>query len=598
MRILLPTKVARAKLTPHQRVFLEFWYSMTHMQSLDSFRVRCMNSRTILREFSEEMRIRRIEEGDFGNLCHEAAAILDSDPVIQRDFQSYWSAIKTYLESPPPFSAKAPGSRKGDNPENGKKDLQLVARDFLSALEKTYFEKLMARIPEAIESGNDNEIKMLVDALLSDLIDRGWPLETLFGWHRHFLARKPKSYTFSENLAFMFKIFRGQPYKQRVILRLQGGNNLEQLGQYGQFTFLNSVELQNDQHKLRKRFQHSQGISFAEITTEGVDSLSAAIAAREKFEELADLLRFDLEASKLRIDSLCYVENLTSGKGDFPVVQASIPNPTGKYGHDEFVTFARDLDSISDDHRFDENSRSQLRASIRQYRFGRDSENYKDKFLNWWMGLEALGRGEQGRGIGETVAFNISRAMAVPYLRRLVDDMVNTLKYCKINWPARLEEASGCSRLDQLTADHLVTILQSEERQALWDQCADHPTLQLRGQEIADFLSEPQRTALRLKNHLQHLEWHLARLYRIRCCIVHGSPVRFRLGLLTANLEYYLKQVILLVISTFKNNGHVEGLTDFFERAAFACKQVMEELESPNSGPDSVRSAVFRDFVL
>ena len=382
MRVLLPTKVARAKLTPHERVFLEFWYSMTHMQSLDSFRVRCMNSRTILRELSEEMKIRRIEESDFGNLCHEAAATLDSDPVVQRDFQSYWTAIKPYLESPPPVSPKAPGAKKGDNSENGRKGLQLVASDFLSALEKTYFEKLMARIPEAIECGDDNEIKMLVDALLSDLIDRGWPLETLFGWHRHFLARKPKSYTFSENLAFMFKIFRGQPYKQKVILRLQGGNNLEQLGQYGQFTFLNSVELQNDQHKSRKKFQHSQGISFAEITTEGVDSLSAAIAAREKLEELADLLRFDLEPSKLRIDSLCYVENLASGKGDFPVVQASTPNPTGEYGHAEFIAFARDLDSISDDHRFDENSRSQLRAAIRQYRFGRDSENYKDKFLN------------------------------------------------------------------------------------------------------------------------------------------------------------------------------------------------------------------------
>ncbi|ADH86804.1 hypothetical protein DaAHT2_2134 [Desulfurivibrio alkaliphilus AHT 2] len=177
-------------------------------------------------------------------------------------------------------------------------------------------------------------------------------------------------------------------------------------------------------------------------------------------------------------------------------------------------------------------------------------------------------------------------------------DYLEQLTYLIFLKMAKLEEVSGCSQLDQLTAEHLVTILQSEERQTLWDQCADYPTLLLRGQEIADSLSEPQKTALRLKNHLQHLEWHLARLYRIRCCIVHGSPVRFRLGLLTANLEYYLKQVILLVISTFKNNGHVEGLADFFERAAFACKQAMEELEASDSGPDNVRSAVFRDFVL
>ncbi len=592
MRVLPQEMVADAKLLPQEKYFLELWYSMTHMQSLDSYRVRCMNSRTIIRELSEELDIGIIKENEFKNLCAETKAILENDPIILHDFPQYWTTIKPYLESPPSSQKK-----KTDNENKEKSQLQYVSSDFFCSLEKAYFEKIIAMLPGSIRPDNGKDLKVLVDALIGDLLDRGWPLETLFGWHRHFLVKKPrKDYTFQENLNFMLKVFTSPPIQHQVTLRLQGSNTLGKLNSYGDFSFVESVDVADS--RSRNKFQKKQGATFAQTILGEVDALSAAIRGREKFEQLVDLLRFDLEPAKLRIDPRCYVKRLDNGKEDFPAIHASVPNPSEKFGHDEFVAFAQNLDTVCNKSGIEASSRRQLQAAIRQYRFGRDSENYNDKFLNWWMGLEALSRVGNGKEIGATVACNVSRAMAVPYLHRLVRDLATTLKFCRINWPAKLVEVSGCDQLEKLTLNQLVTVLQSGEHQLLWDQCEAFPTVCFRGKEIGDILSDPKKTAGRMKSHLQHLEWHLERLYRIRCCIVHGAPVRFRLGLLAANLEYYLKQVILLVLNTFRSSDHVGSLAEFFDRASFAYDRAIKELDGGDAGVEEVRSTVNLGFVL
>ncbi len=598
MRVLSPEKIAHAKLDLHEQYFIELWYSMTHMQSMDSYRVRCMNSRTVIRELYEEIKIGIIKDAELLNLCCETKEFINSDPVIFENFTIFLNKINPFL-SHPPFLHSNEKERK-ENKERGNNklsDFKFLVGDFSCQLEREYFEKIIAYLPKTIKPDKTSELKIVVDALLSELIDKGWPLETLFGWYNHFLAPKEKAYSFTENLEFMLKVFASKPKDHQVILKLHGGKSLNKIQNYGDFSFVDHVDIATD-NNLKKKFQRKLGVVFAQTTIDDVDTLSAAIRVREKFEQVIDLLRFNLEPDKLRIDARCYVKRLNDQKEEFPLVNSSVPNPNEKDGHDDFIIFTQDLDRVSNKQCIDENSRRQLQAAFRQYRFGRDSENYNDKFLNWWMGLEALSRVGNGREIGATVTCNVSRAMAVPYLHRLVRDFATTLKYCRITWPEQLVEISECALLDDLTVNQLVTILQSDKQQILWDQCQKFPMVCCRGIEIGDFLSSPHKTSIRLQGHLRHLEWHLERLYRIRCCIVHGAPVRFRLGLLAANLEYYLKQVILQVLKTFNNNDHIGGLADFFERAAFAYDRTLKELDEKTAGLEQVRSAVFLDFVL
>ena len=101
-----------------------------------------------------------------------------------------------------------------------------------------------------------------------------------------------------------------------------------------------------------------------------------------------------------------------------------------------------------------------------------------------------------------------------------------------------------------------------------------------------------------LTAHHRHLVWQLGRLYRIRCCIVHGSPIQFKLPLLTANLEFYLKELVAICLWAFDQNPHVTSLRELFQRAAIARQRTEADLTAPNASPDVVRDAVFSSVVI
>ena len=62
MRFISSRKINGKVFLPHQMLFLDCWHGLTHHHSLDSFRVKCLNSRTIVKELSDELEIGRIHQ--------------------------------------------------------------------------------------------------------------------------------------------------------------------------------------------------------------------------------------------------------------------------------------------------------------------------------------------------------------------------------------------------------------------------------------------------------------------------------------------------------------------------------------------------------
>ena len=208
MRVIEAGKLDAVNLLPHERCFLECWYSMTHMRSLDSYRVRCMNSRTIARELSDELHIGLIDDQDLAALCSEVKATLDADPILQQHFHSTTTITLPFLTEPP--SLKEKKSDKDKKEEAARRDrlreFTFAVEDLHVALERDYFHWLCDALPKAIKPDNEAEIFSITGSLLSDLVDRGWTLESLFLWHRHFLREDLQGkYTFLQNLDFMLE---------------------------------------------------------------------------------------------------------------------------------------------------------------------------------------------------------------------------------------------------------------------------------------------------------------------------------------------------------------------------------------------------------
>jgi hypothetical protein len=97
----------------------------------------------------------------------------------------------------------------------------------------------------------------------------------------------------------------------------------------------------------------------------------------------------------------------------------------------------------------------------------------------------------------------------------------------------------------------------------------------------------------KLKAHVQRLQWHINRLYRIRCCLVHGSPVRFRLALFSANLEYYLKQSLIFTLNALHEHPHITDLASLFQRTVVMWERQLEALEDKAADSAIIADAVF-----
>ena len=580
----------------HEKFFLELWHGMTHEASLDSHRVRCLNARTIIRELDQELRIGRAKPDEIQDLCAEADEILARDPLSANSFARHLGLLQPLLKTPP-----IPDEKKKDATQEQKlREFRFIVADFSAALERDYCKQLLAILPDTIVGGDNQKTEAVVGALLSDLVDQGWPLETLFSWVVLFFQNKRPPYdTFAGNLRFLIQQLSWSRQKYRVILRLSGSSKLSGFGNFAGFNFRALPGFTPDGSAQQRKFAITSSLTtFAETPVEAVDLTAAAITAREKFEQCLDQLRFNFEPEPLKVDERCFVERLGDHHNDIRVVRHLEPNPHHHLTPDAFREFSEQMEAMFSRTTIEPESRERLRAAIRHYRFGSDADTYKDKFLNWWMGLEFLSYVSNDGYIGRTVAIHASDSLLQRYLYRLVSDLVRTLKGQNIAWDADLAAGSGAATLNDLEYSGALKLLQAQPLATkLANSFPSNPVATLRIGRLAEVLQDPKKTADALLAHQRHLLWQLGRLYRIRCCIVHGSAVRLKLPLFTANMEFYLKELIIVCLRSLTLNPHVISLREVFQRAAFARQRLDAELRAaPNA--DAVRNAVFNSVVI
>lgn len=570
---------------------------MAHELSLDSHRVRCLNARTIIRELDQELRIGRAKPDEFHDLCAEADEILTRDPLVATSFARHLGLIQPLLKTPPIPDEKK--KEKDAAQEQKLRELRFIVADFSAALERGYCKQLLEILPDTIVGGDNKKTEAVVGALLSDLVDQGWPLETLFSWVDLFFQKKklPQYDTFAANLRFLIQQLNWGKQDYKVILRLSGSSKLSDFGDFAGFNFRRTAGFVPTSGHLKKLAFEQPNASFAETNVKGVDFISAAISAREKFEASLDQMRFNFLPSPLKVEERCFVAR-SDGRNELVTVRHLVPNPHHHLEPKAFREFADDMNKKLGRNTVEPESRERLEAAIRHYRFGSDADTYKDKFLNWWMGLEFLSHVTEGDRIGQSVARHASDALLQRYLYRLVSDAVGTIKSQEIAWDADLIAGSGAATLNDLEYAGALKLLQAPGLVTkLAGGFPNNPVAAMRIEQLAARLQDPKKTAEALAAHQRHLLWQLGRLYRIRCCIVHGSAVRFKLPLFTANMEFYLKELIIVCLRSLTLNPQVVSLREVFQRAAFARQRLDSELRAaPNA--DVVRNAVFNSVVI
>lgn len=599
---------------PGESFFVALWYELTHPLSLDSYRVRCMNIRTVMIELAQEIRAGRISDLEISCLLAEAKEFLSEDGLVAKEYPENFRYLGGFLDEQRDTFKNFANSSSKDREQRSLQEratLLHVAEDFGTELnfKPCYRARLCAALPIAIQNNEQGQIAKLLGALLSDLLHEGWTLDGLHQWHKTFLRKGGVS--FSKSLTFLLEGLQREPQFFRVLLRVHGSTKLaspaiqESVG-ISLSKKAPTIFTQTEQALTKRQrdfLREQELVTFVEESdVQAVDVAGAALAARGMFEPVLDLVRFDYERSRLRIGSEALVRR-QDGKLYIAPTHQTPPNPASHSEISHLTRLSGELERVLGRREIAAESKEQVRAALRQYRFGKDSENVRDKFLYWWLGLEALSRLDNKGGIGESVKRNVSRALLHGYLPRLIQDLLETLLYLRVDWPSELATRSGASSLADLDCAALFRILANEDlRRQLWQLVAPDSLIVWRWPPLAEMLSSPKDTQARFERHQLHLEWQLQRLYRIRCCIVHGSPIHFPLEPFTANLEFYLKQLIVFVIESFSAYPHIQTLESLFARSQERWERQISTLASAgkthsHAPAAAVHKVLFSDLI-
>jgi len=597
-----------------EKIFLETWFNLTHAQSLDSYRVRCHNGRTILEELKREMGISVAKDADLAVVAAEAQVLGSGDPVLQKVLGPTWQRLQPLLGSLAKAKAKSQKKEQDDSKEDeaekekaGRTRAQLsyVLTDVLPHLPTRYLTELIKALEVAIKAADEDHILRYCGSLASDLIAHGWAVASLHTWvETHFLSQSWASLPFDDRLKFFADRMQQAKKAYEVVFVLSGSNDIATLGQFCGVAFsatppeFSSKDLRSARN-FEKFLRENPQRAFATVIVDAVDQFSAIHEAEEKLAKCQDRLRFNFISIPLER----WQRVLVTIRGDQSVktakllsAQASIPSPAHHLKLDAFLQDSTKLDSLFASGQIDDPSRRRIEAAIRHYRLGLDARSYHDMLLNWWMGLETLtNTGGDGRGgIGGKVLTNGVPLLCHRYLAMQLRYLCGVVQATCGEWPPEVTTMLGEAPQKYLTAAQLVQALQTPAvADAIKVKVAARPWVELRWERFRLLVNDAPKLAAYLDDHETRVRWHLQRLYRMRCCLVHGTPVVTPLQLPTANLEYYLREAIYVVIEALEGASQIRSLEAVYDRTGLCASRRKEILHTKNlPAADAVRGAM------
>lgn len=565
-----------------EKFFLEAWFNLTHERSLDSYRVRYHNGRTILEELHREMGMSMASPTDLGAIAAEAREICAVDTVLQGVLgPSTWAVLRDLLAADP----RGAKSKPEELVDPRKEQIAYVLEDVLGKLPPLYLKNGLAALEAAVDAEKLEDILPLCDLVATDLSAHGWAVGSLHTWVRsHFLDSARQNIVFMERWRLFRSRVQAEPEEYTVSFELSGGKTLKALTNFAGFTFSANPPSALPGNPgaapvLSKFLQPSPFKIFASATIKAVDQNSAAHEAVAQFAHAQDRLRFNYcDEPIVREGQRVFVRRVRDNKQKMVPLIYGIPNPEHHLSLPAFLRANRLLDELFASQQIGENSQCRIEAAVRQYRLGLDAGGYSDKLLNWWMGLETLTNTEFGKGgIGDRVVKNSVPLLCHHYFQTQLRTLSRVVAMAlRKRWPAEVASVLGVPAGQHMSLDwvQLLNVLRDvRAAQAVEDALvADHPWVQMRWKRFRNLAGSTDLLAAHLAAHEQRLRWHLQRLYRIRCCLVHGTPVQTPLQLPAANLEYYLREAIYRVLIAIGRSPNLHSLEAVFERATY-CKE-------------------------
>ena len=582
MRVLWGIDKKQALDSESAKFLAQAWYSLVHSSSLDSHRVRCMNPVNILRELIDL--IEKLNKPNFSKkidkdiklVCLEAREILSADVILQEHFKKRYDEILPYLTEVGE-SAKLPTDKF--------RHLSFLLKDLFFECSTDYMTLSLSLLLQFLEGKiAEEDALQCLSGLLSYLVDSGYSIESVYSFCMNILIhnKSEESKGALNNLTFLSRVLTKDRSDYEITFKIygfEGDNSVPE--KIGDITLKRAVAFDTPDAKLNKFCEQKPNAIFGSIAITAKDDRSSGQKAKKKLDDILDLLRFELIIITLRVDDTFVSKRLESGKVKIFKIPNIIPNPKRFLSHDDFSSMLSRLDRILVTDQVERETKNKLLSAFRFYRLGADTDNHENKFLNWWTAVEYIVRtGEEGAIIGD-VENNLTKVLLVEYFKRQLDSYRSSIIHCRIE-PGR--EAVARFAISSFKDVELFTFYSMLIDQAVFNellsQLAFNPFVRHKLDSFGAIIKNTDRLKNWLSRHQTHLHWHLRRLYRIRCDIVHSAEYSLELTLVCANLEYYLKSLINSLVEKFGGEELVYSLPEYFNRLDYECYKIFQDLNN------------------
>lgn len=551
-----------------QKFFIEKSIELLYYGTIDSYRVKLNNSKTILEELKY-----CIDEFDIGRIKHFhtiKGKEKDRKGLVDEAIKLI-SGVDNYLE----FSSVSKDyllSILRDINENNYRKVS-AALEILIKENVNYLQKIIDKLKDLIDVNSSDfehleRIDRILNILFSELVNKGFSKGFLYKIFYGIFVNTLKI-TSDFNLHFQnfkLRILNGE-CEHLVVFRIDTTlkvydsissinystielvDNIDNIQLNGKdITELNSFKLVVNNRK------------FVKCKVNAYDYLSALKNAKNILAEYLDVLNLGLADEFLHIHNrVLVIDQRSPKKGSF---QNNVNILDGKYKVEKgrYIHFTSKLPTLLENPNIRKESKEKIKSAIRYLRLGNQSTEVEHKFINYWIGLEYL----------------FSNYESQSTINRLKEHFINAhcLAYVKRNLLTFKKNISSINPLHLA----LITELRLGDNEDLknenfytqiWTNLLnDYPLLAYRANKLKEWFFKSGKAASAneyINTHKDNLEIHFIRIYRLRNEIIHDAATNTNNELIASNLRYYLTFILNEIIDYLYNNlGEKSSIEKYF----------------------------------
>lgn len=557
-----------SKLTTCQRFFIEKSIELLYNGSIDSYRVRLNNPKTILEELKyclvefENGRIKHFQtikskRKEEKALIDDALYLLEYNP----NYLNFNSISKKYLIQL--FNSA--------DETNFKKIISSI--DILLKENVEYLSNVVQGVEDLV---TQNEISLdklesldiSLKILYSELISKGFSKHFLYKLvYGIFVNSLHETVNFQDHFSNFKQRILDSMADHTVVFRIDTTSKVyEAISTIAEneLTFSDTIEesikLKGRANKELETFKiRVNERKFISCKVKALDYYSALKKARNILSEYLDVLNLGLSDEFLSIHTRTLViDNRSPENGNFQP-NINILDGLYKVEKEHYISFSRKMPDILNNPNVASEAKEKIKSAIRYLRLGNQSTEIEHKFINYWIGLEYLFSNYESQSTINRLKRHFIDAHVLAYLYR----NVHTFKkeFLQISDVNRSKITTFSSENESYLQNEQFYI--EIEKQLL----NDHPLLAYRAMKLKKWLFKSAKSSAKdyVIHHKENLEIHFTRIYRLRNEIIHDAATNTNNEQIASNLRYYLTFILHELIDFLsKNNTQLLSIEDYF----------------------------------